>query len=64
MAQSLVPDRIATGRREPAPDEETDHRYACPLCGIETDDHTGVYVHLQTSHRKSALARELLGGGT
>lgn len=32
----------------------------CPLCGEETDDPKGVYSHLMTHHRKSALSQKLL----
>lgn len=36
---------------------ETDGSYTCPLCGLTTGDETAVYVHLQTGHRKSHIAR-------
>lgn len=29
----------------------------CPLCEFSADGENGIYVHLQTSHRKSALSR-------
>ncbi len=32
----------------------------CPLCSHRADSQTDVYTHLLVSHRKSAIARELL----
>ncbi len=32
----------------------------CPLCEFEGVDRHEIYTHLQTTHRKSALAAELL----
>lgn len=29
----------------------------CPLCEFSADGENGIYVHLQTSHRKSTLSR-------
>jgi len=60
MARSHPPNRLETHR----PPEETTARdatdvetlYACPLCGGSTDSSSDLYVHLQISHRKSALA--------
>jgi len=60
MAQGLPRNRLETHR----PPEETTARdatdvetlYACPLCGGSTGTSADLYVHLQTSHRKSALA--------
>jgi len=37
--------------------ETTDGSYTCPLCGLSATDETAVYVHLQTGHRKSHIAR-------
>lgn len=36
-------------------------RAICPLCGVTTDDARRLYVHLQTSHRKSTLAGLVVG---
>jgi hypothetical protein len=39
---------------------ETDGGYTCPLCGLSATDETEVYVHLQTGHRKSHIARAVV----
>lgn len=36
-------------------------RAVCPLCGVVTTDARQLYVHLQTSHRKSTLAGLVVG---
>jgi hypothetical protein len=36
-------------------------RAACPLCEVSTTDARQLYVHLQTSHRKSTLAGIVVG---
>jgi hypothetical protein len=43
---------------------ETMTQDVCPLCEFAGEKHTDVYVHLQTAHRKSALATALLDGPT
>ncbi|PSP27821.1 hypothetical protein BRC65_03945 [Halobacteriales archaeon QH_2_65_14] len=34
--------------------------HTCPLCGLATGEERTLYVHLQTGHRKSDIARVLL----
>jgi len=64
MAQGLVRNRIdthctpdGTPERDGTGAETT---YLCPLCGGSTGASSDLYVHLQTSHRKSALAGMVL----
>jgi hypothetical protein len=42
---------------------ETQWARTCPLCEFETAHSQGIYLHLQTSHRKSTLATALLEDG-
>jgi hypothetical protein len=56
---------MSRGVTRPLPEQtETDttrtQSHACPFCEFDTADETAVYVHLQTSHRKSTLAAALL----
>lgn len=66
MRANLRRDRGIERRRDEAA-QESDGNGAvaatCPLCGLAADDDSLVYVHLQTGHRKSAMARALLGDG-
>lgn len=60
MARQLVPE-LSTPQGEP-PDgtgtvEDTE---PCPLCEFEAVDTSSIYIHLQTSHRKSRIARAVL----
>ena len=42
-------------------DASAAERVVCPLCGVPATDERAVYIHLQTSHRKSALAGLVVG---
>ncbi len=60
MAQGLPRDRVET-YRSPDTTLETgeagvEDTYVCPLCSASADASSDLYVHLQISHRKSALA--------
>lgn len=39
---------------------ESESTAVCPLCGMRTEDSTGIYTHLQIGHKKSELAGFLL----
>lgn len=41
-------------------EQNTETTQCCPLCALEAPDSDTIYVHLQTSHRKSSLATALL----
>lgn len=57
---------VATEPTEPdsQSSSETTAQDSCPLCGFAAEDHTDLYVHLQTTHRKSTLATALLDEST
>ncbi len=61
MQQPTSPDvDRSTDRHEWAQEMTTDGGHACPLCGFSAAEETSVYAHLQTSHRKSVIARAVL----
>lgn len=55
MSRTIAPAESATETEQNAEISQS-----CPLCPFEGPDINAVYVHLQTSHRKSSLAADLL----
>ncbi len=55
-------DRITDTTEQLTKDAGTETQWAqtCPLCEFKTAHSRGIYLHLQTSHRKSTLATALL----
>lgn len=61
MSQEFVP-RTTGGDRSGSTDRVSE-RHDCPLCEFAAREQSSVYVHLQTNHRKSTLAKSLLEPG-
>lgn len=53
-------DRVSDAS-EPAGSEPLSPETGCPLCGFAAEGDQGIYVHLQSSHPKSALATFVVG---
>ncbi|MXR52424.1 hypothetical protein GRX03_12515 [Halovenus sp. WSH3] len=47
-------------RSSPHSDQSADPPRTCPICEFGAEERDDVYVHLQTSHRKSRLAAVVL----
>lgn len=58
--------RVSHTTEQITSDSATQAQWArtCPLCEFESVHSRGIYVHLQTSHRKSTLATALLEDAT
>lgn len=56
---------IESSNRMPADSSTSDDadplQRTCPLCEFATTEENGIYLHLQTSHRKSAISRIVIG---
>lgn len=59
MSQEFVPRREISTASE-GPTNRVSERHDCPLCEFAAGEQSIVYVHLQTNHRKSTLAKSLL----
>lgn len=55
-----VPSTVSDQTDTEARDSGTDSQYECPLCEFDAGERTNLYIHLQTSHRKSRLATVIL----
>lgn len=53
----LSPEQTVTDSQQ---SPEAARSCTCPICEFDAGTQTDVYVHLQTSHRKSRLATALL----
>lgn len=57
MSKQKVP---AVAVDEPAESRTCEANATCPLCSFVGTDESDIYVHLQTSHRKSTIATAVL----
>lgn len=69
MARSMIPKRVSEPTEiERLTDRDVgvdgDGSHTCPLCGLAGETERALYVHLQTGHRKSDIARAVLDGVT
>lgn len=61
MPQPTLPQaERSIDRHEWIEETVTEGTHTCPICGYAADRQNRIYVHLQTSHRKSAIARAVL----
>ena len=61
MSDQKVP---AVAADEPADAHVSPANTDCPICSYVGADESDVYVHLQTSHRKSTIAAAVVEGET
>lgn len=54
-------DRAVSDASESAGSEPLSPETGCPLCGFTAEGDHEIYVHLQSSHPKSALATFVVG---
>ena len=60
MARQLAPEVPTADGERPTETQRNDASEVCPLCTFAADTESSVYVHLQTCHRKSQIARAVL----